>query len=150
MINSQQKLRSKLKNPGWGLSADLFGEEMLVADFSPVRWVYFLDHIGSIRDLVRGLEELSPLADDALLVAQAMNEQEFAEFKLALARERRVATGEIGESNFPSKYLLLLYPALFMPASMLAQQFHVCLGASLIRMVELGLETRWSNSKPLQ
>ncbi|MBI2033958.1 MAG: hypothetical protein HYT13_02575 [Candidatus Liptonbacteria bacterium] len=117
----------------WVLSCELFGEGLDVDDFQEDNYTYFLDHVTSKEELVRGLRELSPLLDDALDVAEQMDDKAFTEFKLALKRER---------DDMPSRYLVLLIPKRFLEAMLIAKEFKVCLGVCMIRIMEDELNTQ--------
>ncbi len=113
------------------LSKELFGDAGCdINDFQIDNYTYFLDNVASCEDLVRGLRQLSPLADDALLIAGGMSEREFRRFKRALAKERR---GEY--SNAPKKFRVIIMPERFTPAILLADKFQVPLGTALIKLM---------------
>lgn len=126
---------------GWTLSGQLFGNTRYcdIHDFEEEDYIYFLDHVRSRDDLLTGLCELSPFADDALDIAERMNDQDFYRFKLALACERGRARREegAGESVLPKKYGKVVLPTSFLKAHFLAEKFAVSLGVALIRMFEL-------------
>ena len=123
----------------WQLSSQLFGDTgWNMNDFDASNYVYFLDTVGSLEDLVEGLRELSPLADDALDIAEAMTPQDFFDFKLCLAHER--GRGKIDGSKMTKRYRQLCIPKRFVKGCIMAQQFEVPLGAALQRMAELGIE----------
>ena len=114
------------------LPKELFGDAGCdINDFQIDNYTYFLDNVKSCEDLIRGLRQLSPLADDALLVAEDMSEREFHKFKHVLAKERR---GEY--SNAPKKFRVIMMPSLFTPAILLADKFQVPLGTALIKLIE--------------
>jgi len=99
------------------------------------QYVYFLDTAGSQEELIEGLTELSPFADDALAVAQGMTNLDFAIFKLALLFERR------GEGNkMPKQFASILLPDRFVPAILLAEKARTPLGTALVRILEVELE----------
>ena len=125
----------------WELSPGLFGADVggNIYDFEAENYVYFLDHIRSLGDLLRGLSELSPLADDALDVAERMDEQGFLEFKIALAHERGLKARVECGSKISPRYDHLLIPELFLAAIPVAEQCEAPLGAALVRMMTLRL-----------
>lgn len=149
----------RLMESSWFLNRKLFGDDcgIDINDFDGASYAFFLDNVPSVEALVEGLAELSPLADDALSIAEQMTLRDFAEFKLALARERRLRKiergieaaesknqlllpgfpPEITGGSMPDKYLALLCPASFVPAAMLAEKFEVPLGAAILRLSEL-------------
>ena len=119
----------------WFISKKFFGSDVTdIFDFEPHNYTYFLDNVSSVGDLIRGLRELSPLVDDALSVAEGMNKIDFASFKLALIRERKIALdGEVG-SIMPSKYNSVLMPSRFPFAYVVASGFRTPLGSALVRI----------------
>lgn len=130
----------------WDLSTSLFsssGEDMediyCFGDSEKSGYAPFLDRVQTLTDLRRGLKGLSPLADDALAVAEAMAEADFVDFKLCLAHERRIANDSEGESKMPKRYLPLLLPSAFLRAAPIAQKFNVPLGVAAVRLVEEGI-----------
>jgi len=128
-----QQMEGTEDHPYWSLSGNLFGDVGVdIWDFEIDNYIYFLDNIRSLEDLLRGLHELSPFADDALEVAKGMNAQNFYEFKLTLAYERRQE-----DSKMPEKYYALVLPKWFSPyALLLAEKAIVPLGATLIRLLD--------------
>lgn len=118
---------SATENGGWTLSRDLFGDTGAeIHDFEMHNYVYFLDHVQSLKDLIEGLCQLSPLADDALHIAKRMNN---SDFKTILAHER------VGKYRIPRIYLPLILPKWFMRALPIAEELKVPLGAVMIRMI---------------
>jgi len=116
----------------WDLSPDLFGDVGAdINDFEAYNYAYLLDHAKSLDDLIQGLSELSPLADEALEVAEQMNNKDFAEFKRALERERLQK-----DSSMPSRYMPLLVPKRFVSAGIVAEMCVMPLGAAIIRIME--------------
>ncbi len=121
---------------GWGVSPELFGDVGVnIYDFQAHNYVYFLDHVTSKEELIRGLRELSPLADDALDVAEKMDDRAFARFKHALKRERSPVYGD-GRNSMPLRYGVLLLPRRFLEALPLTEEYDVSLGVVLIRIME--------------
>lgn len=122
----------------WQLTG-LFGSDLgtEVYDFEEFQYIHFLNHVSSREDLLRGFQELSPFADDALEVAERMTEEDFYEFKLALARERGLSARKEDVSNFPAKYATLLIPRHFIKGTFASKKFEVSLGCALVRMFEL-------------
>ncbi len=108
-----------------------------IYEFEMSDYVYFLDHSESRAELLKGLTELSPFADEALEVAHSMSESDFSDFKLALPSERR---GEGG--TMPQKYVSLLLPTRFFPALLLARKLATTLGTTLVRLCEVELEQK--------
>lgn len=127
-----KKLEEKLES--WSLSKELFGNVIDMNDFESDNYKYFLDNVKSRQDLVRGLNELSPFADDSLLVAQKMSERDFRKFKNTI---NYGSQNEYGESEVPKKYYSLAIPQRFFEAVILEEKFRVSLGVILIRMAEL-------------
>ena len=134
-LDDRSKLNQKIgsaENYSWKVSSDLFGDVGCdIHDFEPYNYTYFLDNVKSIEDLLKGLCQLSPLADDALKVAERMNQQDFYEFKSALAYERRQE-----DSRLPNKYDALVIPKWFIPAISIADKCKMPLGAALIRVIK--------------
>lgn len=120
-----ERLFAQKSRDRWGL-----------VEFEMVDYVWFLDHVASLLDLIEGLEQLSPFADDALDIAISMTEMDFISFKLALAIERRVAESGEGESKMPKLYHNLLLPNLFVEAFPLSEKARVSLGLAIFRMIE--------------
>lgn len=138
MSESKPRMTLQKRIGEWELSYRLFGNiGYNIYDFEMGNYVYFLDNIKSLADLIEGLFVLSPLADDALEVAEQMNENDFYDFKIALARERGICQrgGEI-DSIFPTRYMPLLIPEQFVLGNSLADKFEVSLGTALIRVIE--------------
>ena len=132
------KLRAKLMGTPRGVSRELFGDVGCdINDFELFNYVYFLDNVKSLRDLLKGLEELSPLADDALEVAKLMTEQDFWNFKRTLVYERKQK-----ESRMLQKFFHLLIPDRFLAGQQIAKKARVPLGAVLIRIMEWEAETK--------
>ena len=135
-LTPSQKLQ-RLRNKTWAPDPSSFGMGSGdIDDLEISHYVYFLDNVKSLSDLREGLHQLSPLADDALEVAENMDEGDFYEFKLALAYERRVQE-EGGESKMPAKYFFLLLPALFLRAVPIAEKFRAGMGSACIRILDL-------------
>ena len=133
-------LRERLDVEGgtccWKLSPILFGEEVRdITDFMSYNYVFFLDHVASREELVRGLRELSPLADDALDIAEHISDQDFIKFKLALRRER-ASIKKFSKGTMPPEYLALVIPVRFPEAILAAEEFEEPLGVTLIRNME--------------
>src|SRR3989338_3830782 len=126
MIITQEqrfKLEKKLHSD-WSLGDPIWGDVWCLeaSDYSK-----FLDNVKSLPDLIGGLNHLSPLADDALGVAERMNEEDFYRFKFALKNERSISkSGE--NSKMPYKYGSLVIPEMFIPASLLSKTIHAPLG----------------------
>ncbi len=120
----------------WELSEALFGDAGgNFYDFEAFNYTYFIDHVRTQEELIHGLGELSPMADDALDLSMGLTEQEFRDFKIALAHERRVAH-EDGDSTFPRQYDELLLPQRFIEALIIVEKFEMPLGAALIRLLQ--------------
>ena len=132
------------------------GNELI--DFELSDYTRFLDKVSSLRDLVEGLYELSPFADDALDMAESMNDLDFSVFKLALVNERKIAsflkdcdfkqmvlvnvTGEeIPASRMPPEFGVLLLPSRFIRGQMLAQQVETSLVLAMERIMGFESET---------
>ena len=123
---------------GYCLPRRLFGSMVCTefTDFELVDYCRFLDDVASLEDLILGLSELSPFADDALDVAEAMTPIDFSTFKLALIRERQIAKGLDAESIMPAKFFSLLLPGHMMMANQLAKLAAVSLSVAMIRNLE--------------
>ena len=105
-LDEQERLELKLEDYGWSVSRDLFGDTGAdINDFEIYNYTHFLDNVKSQKDLLEGLRQLSPLADDALEVAEQMNHQDFYEFKTALAYERKQE-----DRKMHKRYLALVIP----------------------------------------
>lgn len=123
----------------WYLPADLFGRDSFgdgnceINDFGTEDYVYFLNNVKTLEEMIEGFRHLSPLADDALSAAKSMNGADFQRFKKALAYERR----QDEKRRMPKKYLSLVLPERFLDGYVLAEEFRVTLGTALIRLVEL-------------
>ena len=132
--------RVKISFYSWEISSRLFGDTGCnIYDFDESNYKYFLDNVRSLEDLMLGLYQLSPFADDALDVASLMTEDDFLNFKIALARERHSAK-EDEDSVFPSQYDALLVPEKFLSAALITQEFQAPLGVALIKFMEHGKE----------
>ncbi len=109
-----------------------------LTDFEITDFGRFLDTVQTLGDLIEGLAELSPFADDALSVAESMTSDDFVTFKLALIHERKIVSGEEDlVSNMPKQFVILLLPAQFMEAFFIAEQFQVSLSVAMIRNLEV-------------
>lgn len=127
--------RQEMGENCWTLSEELFGDVGCdINDFQIDNYTYFLDNVKSCENLIRGLRQLSPLADDALLIAESMSEREFHKFKRVLVKER---CGEY--SNAPKKFRVIIIPKRFTPAIPLVDKCQVPLGAVLIKLIEEGI-----------
>ena len=124
--NLAERLFAQNRHNRWGL-----------VEFEMVDYIWFLDHVSSPADLIEGLEELSPFADDALDIAISMTELDFITFKLVLAIERRVAESGEGESKMSKLYHNLLLPNRFIEALSLAEKARTSMGLALYRMIEV-------------
>lgn len=117
----------------WVLSEHLFGKGMIdINDFEPDNYNYFLNNVSSRDGLITGLRQLSPLADDALSVAENMSERDFQRFKSALKAERGCEFG----SAFPRKFRSLILPKNFVSTTILAEKYEAPLGVTLIQLSE--------------
>ena len=129
-----QKLRSH-----WDLPTDLFGKTTFgnggceIIDFEPEDYVYFLDNVKNLENMIEGFRCLSPLADDALKVAESMGKSEFNKFKKLLSYERHKEETR----TLSKKYLPLVIPKRFFDAYVLSEEYQVSLGIALIRLAEL-------------
>ena len=128
-------------------------------DFDMSDYTCFIDRVKSRKDLVEGLRQLSPFADDALEMAEKMDEIDFKKFKRALPRERRAFAELIeGEQLFlfprmkgpkmPRKFFTLLIPKRFIQAALLAEKGETTLGVALMRLGIFEIENH-SNLKDL-
>lgn len=106
-----------------------------MVDFEISNYTHFIDNVPSLEKLIEGLALLSPFVDDALDIAESMQESDFCTFKLALPRERKAATGE-GSSCMPESFVQLLLPDRFLGALLLGGS-GASLGVALIRMMEV-------------
>ena len=135
MIITQEqksKLEEKLCEE-WVLPIELFGDMGAdIYNFEVDNYTFFLDNVKSLNQLLEGLQDLSPLADDALNIVEKMKEQDFLIFKEALQYERKME-----DSRLPNKYHPLVIPQKFILATLLAKEYEVPLGAALIRMMEV-------------
>ena len=136
MIITQEqksKLEKKLNEYWWGLPKELFGGDAGVDmhDFELYNYRFFLDDVKSVNQLLEGLQHLSPLADDALVVVEKMKEQDFLIFREALQYERKMK-----DSKLPNEYTPLVIPQRFIQAGLLSEKFGVSLGTALIRIME--------------
>ncbi len=109
----------------------LFGTSEIYGLDEMSQYVSFLDKVSSLEDLVRGLTELSPFADDALVVVKSMGESDFCTFKLALPSEHR---GD--ERKLPERFGNILLPDRFIQAIILSEKAGAPLGATLVRILE--------------
>jgi hypothetical protein len=140
----RKKLGVSHRAGDWPLSS-LFGKfiseyclySVLMTDFEMDHYVYFLDHVTTREELVKGLEELSPFADDALLIADWMNDQEFLEFSEILPLYRESVRSGREDVSMPEKYDALLLPELLLHALRVAPEASVSLGVALIRLWEV-------------
>jgi len=121
----------------WSLSYDLFGDFGIdIYDFNMNDYNFFLDNVSSLEDLLKGLEQLSPLADDALEIAKQMANPDFYKFKKALQYERQHYKRQEKVSKMPSRYYALLIPNWFVYALPIADKCKIPLGGALIRCIE--------------
>ncbi len=98
-------------------------------------YTYFLDNIRSLDELIQGLEELSPFADDALEIARSMTMQDFYDFKLALPFERNGKDWQM-----PDRFSSLVLPTRILKGMFLSQKAGAPLGTTLVRMLEVELD----------
>ena len=131
--DQKSKLEKKVNEDWWSLPKELFGGDVGpdMLDFEIYNYTFFLDNVKSVSQLVEGLQDLSPLADDALAVAEKMKEQDFLRFEGALQYERKMKDGKL-----PKEYAPLVIPQRFIQAGLLSEKFEVPLGTALIRMIE--------------
>ena len=113
--------------PDWKM--DIYNLDDEIASYT-----CFLDNVKNKEDLIQGLTELKPFADDALEVACKMSDDDFITFKRELISERQGKS-----SNMPPAYLALVLPDKIMQAIILAQKAAAPLGAALIRILEVEL-----------
>lgn len=131
-------------SPSWALFENIGAD---FHDFELANYINFLDKVESLENLLEGLRLLSPFTDDALEVAEKMNEKGFTKFKKALPGVRRKSRDLFGEQLplFPEleppkmlcKYSSLLIPKRFITAVLASEKFDACLGVALIRIMEL-------------
>jgi hypothetical protein len=103
-------------------------------------YAVFLEKVRTLEDLRQGLQELSPFANDALAIAETMDEEEFIEFKIALAYERGIMMAGVGESKLTNRYLSLVLPTCLLKAAPLAREANVSIGVAMLRLVEEGID----------
>ncbi len=141
----KSKLEEKLSER-FALPKELFGENVGIDmnDFDMHGYIYFLDNVKSLVNLREGLEHLSPLADDALAIAEKMSERDFLRFKKALVHERKAYESDLYYSRMPRKYQPIVIPQRFFYAIMMAEEFKTPLGVVLIRIAELEDELNFS------
>lgn len=140
LIEQYRQMSNKLNTKdGWDLPRGLFPtSDGLIHDFDTSDYVSFLNAVGSRSGLVEGLQSLSPLADDALITAQRMTEEEFGRFREVLARERSVSEAqEESGSEMPEEWFPILMPERFLQAYSASLEFEVPLGTALVRIFEL-------------
>ena len=137
MPRTKTALRKRLDDLAFGLvlSKDLFGN-VPDCDFEPSHYVGFLDRVVSLSDLIRGLKELDPFVDDALVVAESMTEDDFRVFKTTLTHERNLKHNPDGRSIMPARYYALLMPERFIPAKMIAIWADTTLEVALMRIMQ--------------
>lgn len=150
----------KLSCDGLELSHDLFGA-VPDHDFELHHYVDFLNKVSSRENLLRGLRELNPFVDDALVVAEAMTDEDFWEFKKVLKHERERQQNirlydpnqlelEIGTeqqemlceesaSNIAGRFGPILVPAKFIRANMIANEAGTSFEVALGRIYEFEL-----------
>ena len=139
-MNEHEKslLIQKLKGP-WYLPTNLFCKSSFreggceIIDFESEDYVYFLDNVKTLEEIIEGFHCLSPLADDALRVAESMSHKDFIKFKKALSYERR----QEENSKMPKKYQTIVIPDRFVNAALITEEYQVSLGTALIRLAEL-------------
>lgn len=138
----------------WPLSS-LFGPMVLdeyyndILGFEMQQYIYFLDHVETVSDLVRGLEELSPFADDALEIAEWMSREEFEEFqKVVPAHHQAVREGNEPTEELSDRFTLILLPEQFFSALSIAESAAVSLGVALIRFWEV-IYSKKSRTSPI-
>jgi len=124
-----------------------------LTDFEITDYNRFLDTVETLEDLIEGLAELSPFADDALDVAESMTANDFTIFKLALIHERKIAFRlkdwnpnqlilidipgeEIPESKMPSQFAPILLPIKFIDAHFIAKIAQTSLSVAMIHNLE--------------
>ena len=98
-------------------------------------YVYFLNNVQNKEDLILGLTELRPFADDALEVARQMTDFDFVNFKLALVHERQ---GE--NSKMSAAHRIIVLPAKILQAMIIADKAVAPVGSALVRILETELE----------
>ena len=127
----KDKLESKLLG-GWRLPGKFFGENcnLDIYDFEVCNYNFLLDNSKSKSELLKGLEYLSPLTDDTLIIVKNMSDREFANFKEILKYERLKSL----KSKMSDKYFSLIMPDNFFLASSISKQFDVPLGVILIKL----------------
>jgi len=137
MPRTKTTLRKRLNKLAFGLvlSKDLFGY-VPDCDFESFHYVGFLDRVDSLSDLLRGLNELDPFVDDALVVAESMTEEDFREFKTTLTHERNLKHNPGSRSIIPARYYALLIPERFIPAKMIAIRANTTLEVALLRIMQ--------------
>jgi len=95
-------------------------------DFEIWHYEYFLDRTESLAGLLYGLRELAPFADDALAVAETMDEEEFQVFKKALTEKQPII----------AYYEPIIMPRRFVMGDFIAKKFQVSLGVALLALAE--------------
>jgi len=120
----------------WLLCYEFFGEgkrDVEIYDFGAPNYTLFLDRATSKPVLIEGLCQLSPLADDALKLAEGLSPVEFLEFRETLTKERSGT-----HTHRTSKFFEILVPRGFVEAQIISEIFEVSLGHTLIGLMELG------------
>lgn len=145
LVERRKKLGIMHTSLEWPLSI-LFGKPVSkywlwavsMYDFEMEHYIYMLDNVESREQLVSALQELSPLADDALSVAEWMTSVEFAEFREIVPRHHQaVREGVEPQEEVPEQFLKIMLPDQFLYAIPLAEKGVISLGVALVRSWEV-------------
>jgi len=104
-------------------------------DEDSTSYACFLNNVRNKEDLVMGLTELRPFADDALEVARRMTDSDFVSFKLALICERQGKGGKISDTE-----RIIVLPDQILRAMVIAQKVAAPVGAVLVQMLKIELD----------
>lgn len=94
-----------------------------------------LDKANTLTRLIETTRQWREVADDAYQKALTMDEQDFKEWRHALASERH---GKFMGMAMMDKYHALLMPEVLFKVTMMANQFHVPSGLMYNRLKEAG------------
>jgi hypothetical protein len=140
-LNEEQKLKleERLHNQQ-RLSPSLFGDNYDLYDFDEESYKFFIDNVESIGELIRGLDSISPFADDALAIAKKMTREDFDKFKRHLNLRPRwegsVVLKRTEIDKMPEKYLPIILPKLFCDVDYsLKEKYGISLGTYLIQTI---------------
>lgn len=94
-----------------------------------------INNADSPTSLVAAIEPFKLIANDALIAAKEMKEDDFKSFRVGLMQERR---GTFAGEEWASKYIPIIMPEIMLVVAAAAQHFHAPWGTAYLQMCSAG------------